>query len=96
MQWLADHNLFRQAISVMMLVLLRGLDRAGTLRFHRSKTNGDYVGEYPAGVPGRDEFRRFSLSFDVLVYGCAPCEQETYQRMRSLFEQVRDDARKEL
>ena len=95
MRDLAERGMFRQAIAAMMLALLRWLDRAEIVRFHHSKTNGDYVGEYPVGSPGRKAFAHFSLAFDGVVYGAAPCGPDTYREMQSLFERVQHHARKE-
>ncbi|MBN2313500.1 MAG: hypothetical protein JXM79_06190, partial [Sedimentisphaerales bacterium] len=48
-QALAEKEAFYDAISVLMVAMLRLLDSIGTLHFHESKTNGDYVREYPSG-----------------------------------------------
>jgi hypothetical protein len=85
-QRLADQGRFREAIGVMMIVLLKRLHVANLLRFHESKTNGDYVVEFPRLRPGRDEFRRFVFAFDSTIYGGAACDHDTYARMDSLFE----------
>lgn len=85
---LAQAGRHREAIGVMMMMMLRWLDQAGRVRFHQSKTNGDYVREYPAGRAGRQEFDRFALDFDVTFYGGAPCGAGDYDRMESQFEQV--------
>ena len=93
MRRLAEQGLFRRATGVMMRALLCWLDRVEAVTFHHSKTNGDYVREYTRELPQRDGFRRFAVGFDVLVYGNAPCEAATYERMKTLFEQVQGDVR---
>jgi hypothetical protein len=95
MQRLAELGRFREALGMMMLVLLRRLDERGIVRFNPGKTNGDYVREYPSVGPGREEFQSFSGTFDVLVYGGGSCRQETYRNMQSLFEQVQSHVRTE-
>lgn len=92
MRELARQGKFREAIGVMMIALVRWLDGADVLRFHQSKTNGDYVREYPAARAGRGEFRRFTLAFDGTIYGGSKCDSNEYRRMNDMFEQVLDHA----
>lgn len=89
MQQLAQDGRFRDAIGVMMAALLRWLEQASALRFHESKTNGDYVREFSAGQTGREDFRRFVNAFDLAVYGGQPCEEASFRIMKRLFERVR-------
>jgi len=91
MRRLADRGVFREAVGLMMIALLRWLDAAGMLRFDDSKTNGDYAREYPPGTTGREAFRRFASAFDALVYSGASCDRQTYQEMDSTFERIRRD-----
>jgi hypothetical protein len=95
MQQLAARGAYRQALGMMMLALVRQLEAADLLRFHRSKTNGDYVREYPAARAGRQGFRRFVLAFDALVYGGRPCAQGSYRRMHAEFQRILEDVRQE-
>jgi len=92
MRELAQQGKFREAIGVMMIALVRWLDGADVLKFHQSKTNGDYVREYPAARAGRGEFRRFALIFDGTIYGGSKCDSKEYRRMNNMFEQVLDHA----
>jgi len=97
-QLMLDHaqkGEFREAIGVMMVALLRWLDDADIFTFHQSKTNGDYVREYPRQRSSRDEFRRFALGFDGTIYGGAACDRAAYMRMNDMFERVLDHAAKE-
>jgi len=91
-QQLSAEGRFREALGMIMLALLRRLDDFRVIQFHQSKTNGEYMREYPASVPCRDDFCQFVLSFDSEVYGGASCGQATFQRMNSLFEQIARDA----
>ncbi len=86
-----DH---RRAIGLMMIALLRWLDDCGALRFHRSKTNRDYLDEYSAGFTGRDAFTDFVRAFDVVIYGGGSCDRDTFQGMQAGFDRVRTDGRK--
>ena len=95
MRALAGKGAYREALGAMMLALLRRLDAARLVRFHPSKTNGDYVRDYPPFRPGGGDFRRFVSSFDAMVYGGAACGPDAYGRMHALFEQVRSDVEKE-
>ena len=78
-----------------MLALLRWLDRSGLVAFHQSKTNGDYLREYPDNNPAEGTFRRFAVSFDLLIYGGGSCGDDAYRRMAGLFEEVQRYARRQ-
>jgi len=92
-QWrdrLAREGRFREAVAVMLLLLLRHLEACDLLRFHASKTNGDYVREFPRDRDERDPFRRFVRACDVAVYGRAACGARLYERLGSDFVRIRD------
>lgn len=95
MAQLAGQGAFREAIGLMIRALLRYLERAGTVRFDQSKTNGDYVREYSPARPGRDEFRRFVLAFDNTIYGRAASGPDDYRQMLTMFERVCGHVRSE-
>lgn len=78
----------------MMGALLRRLDEIGALRFHESKTNGDYVKEYIPDFTERKDFERFVLAFDTTVYGGGTCRRQTYQNLNEIFEQICNNAAK--
>jgi len=84
---------FREATSVMMVLLLKRFHAASVLRFHESKTNGDYVFEFPRSRTERAEFRQFVGLFDGTIYGAAECDRGLYQRMESLYEACLSHAR---
>jgi len=88
MRELAEQGRYRDAIGVMMAALLRRLDDVEVVAFHDSKTNGDYVTEFPAHRSGRSEFHRFTLAFDDTIYGGSRCDQGTYHQMNDMFERV--------
>jgi len=83
---LAAEGAFRDAIGVMMVALLKRLDAGRVVRFHESKTNGDYIREFAHGRGGRDPFCAFVRAFDGTIYRGAPCARDTYDRFSGLFE----------
>ena len=87
-QALAEKEAFYEAISMMMVAMLRLLDSIGIVHFHESKTNGDYVREYPSGLTYRNEFKKFVLIFEQTVYGRFHCDRRTYGQLNSLMEQI--------
>jgi len=91
---LASQGHFREALGIMMLALLRRHDDLGLLRFHRSKTNGEYVFEYPREHLCRDDFRRFVLAFDLAVYGGRVSSRDAFNQMTILFQRMISDAGK--
>lgn len=89
-QELAKNNSFREAVSIMMAALLRLLDSMNIVRFHDSKTNGDYIRECPSDYVCRDEFRKFVLIFEQTIYGGLHSSRQIYQQMNSLMEDIRN------
>jgi len=87
-QELAEKGAFSEAISIMIVALLRWLDSKGIVRFHESKTNGDYIREYPSGYAGQNEFEEFVLIFEQIIYGGLPDNGKTYRKMNSLREYI--------
>ena len=92
-QELARKGEFREAIGMMTIALLRWLESIDIVRFHESKTNGDYFREYPSDYAGRDEFRRFVLLFEQTIYGGIQSNGQIYRQMNSLMEDVRGRVR---
>jgi len=89
----AGRGAFRQALGAMMSVLLRNLEELQILRLHPSKTNGDYVREYPPARSEREAFREFVGRFDAVVYGGASFGEEDYGGIIALFQRIETDAR---
>jgi len=87
---LAREGRFREAVAVMLLLLLRHLEACGLVQFDASKTNGDYVREFPRGRSDRDGFRRFVRSCDVAVYSEAACGRQMYERLGTDFARIRE------
>ena len=89
---MAEKGAFREAISIMIVALLRWLDSRGIVRFHESKTNGDYIREYPSDYAGRAEFKAFVLMFEQTVYGGLQSDGSIYSKMNSLMEHIHNCA----
>ena len=87
----AEAGRFPEALSLLMRALLVRLGGLGILGLHQSKTNGDYVREYPPASAGRPPFLQFAGAFDGVVYGGADCDRAGYGRLESLCEQVLAD-----
>jgi hypothetical protein len=80
-QELAGKQAFREAIGALMLALLRWLDSGSLIRFHESKTNGDYINEYPTGHPGCQDFKKFVNAFEHTIYGGLQVDEQVYRQM---------------
>ncbi len=79
---------FRQAAALLMIALFKYLDQAGLVRFHESKTNGDYIREFPPGREERAQLGQLALAFDETVYGGKTCDLQTYQQLYGIFERI--------
>ena len=85
---MAHKGAFREAIEYLMVALLRWLEDKRILRLHESKTNGDYLREYPCAGTGQEDFRNFVMDFDYAIYGSSPAPEKTYDRMNKLMENI--------
>jgi hypothetical protein len=88
---LAATGAFREAAGVLLVALLRRLDTLKVLSFHRSKTNGEYVREYPGHRAGRPEFMQFVATFERTIYGGLEVPGRTYDAMSHLAKQILDN-----
>ena len=95
MRGLAEEGRFAEAVGVMMIAVVRWLELKAIVHFHQSKTNGDYVGEYPGARPSRGAFSRFVGAFDSMVYGGEACGEEGYVRMNGIFDRIREHVAQE-
>jgi len=89
---LARNGAFRDASGVLLLALLRRLDSLKVLHFHKSKTNGEYVREYPSQRAGRREFGQFIAAFERHIYGGSDVGRPAYDTMTTLAQQVLGNA----
>ncbi len=84
-----SNNSIREATGMMMLALLKYLDHIGRIRFHISKTNGDYLMEYSTPITKPSDFKSLVHSFDQYVYGSETISKSHFDQMYSLFEKVK-------
>lgn len=89
-QELAGKRAFREAIGTLMLALLRWLDSGSLIRFHESKTNGDYIREYATAHPSSKDFKKFVIAFEQTIYGGLQVDGQAYRQMNILLEQIRN------
>jgi hypothetical protein len=94
MQELVGLGQWREAVGIMLVVLIRWLHSVQVVQFHPSKTNGDYLCEYRS-AGSRESFQRFIRGFDGLVYGGRSCGHNEYQNMRQHYEAIIAHVRRE-
>jgi len=88
---LAQRGSYRDAAGVLLLALLRRREASRVVRFHASKTNGEYLREYPGQTPGRPQFAEFVATFERSIYGGLEVPRQTYETMNSLAERIVSD-----
>ena len=75
----ADAGNFTEASHALYGAVVEALTVAGVVRYHRSKTAGDYARELRrAGSPIAADFRSFGRSFDRLAFGQSPVSRDDY------------------
>ena len=94
MRQLYDEGKFREAIGMMMLAMIRWLEKKDLVQIDESKTNGDYVREYPPLAPGSIEFKGFARQFDRVIYAGIICQNDDYNQMNNIFEKIQEDVSK--
>jgi len=88
---LARTGAFRAAVGVLLVAVLRQLDALKVLHFHKSKTNGEYVREYPSQRAGRQGFAQFVTAFERSIYGGSEVAEPAYDTMSTLAKRVVSD-----
>jgi len=77
------------ASHVLYSALLETLSRSGAIRFHASKTAGDYVRELRrAGASTASDFRDFAREFDRAVYGRGAVTRAEFDALVTAAEQI--------
>jgi hypothetical protein len=85
---------FTAAAHLLYAALLRRLVLRGTLRFHSSKTTGDYVRELRrTGGAVLVPFTTFVRAYEVVIYRDGTCDAERYTTLRALAEPIVHPAR---
>lgn len=77
------------ASHVLYSALLETLSRSGTIRFHPSKTAGDYARELRrVGAPAASDFRDFARELDRAVYGRGTVTRAEFDVLLQAAEQI--------
>ncbi len=87
---------FTGACHALYAAVIDTLGRGGAVKFHASKTSGDYVRELRRhGSPELQSFRAFARQFDRIVYGTSSADRDDYEllaRAAELASSVRNAA----
>ena len=75
---------YHEAIQLLMLATLKRLDARGVLRFHASKTNGDYLRDFPRESEQYGDFKTCVDIFERSIYGRLIPAQTAYHQLVSL------------
>jgi hypothetical protein len=68
-----------EAAHALYAAVLDRLASRGWIRFHTSKTSGDYARELRLkGLPAHATFRAFATRFDHLIYGLGTCDADQF------------------
>jgi len=86
---LAAQGEFAEASHALYSAVLETLARSGTIRFHTSKTAGDYARELRrADAPIASEFRSFARELDRAVYGRGTVTRSEFDGLLQAAEQI--------
>lgn len=86
---LADAGSFTNASHVLYGAVVSSLVARGLVRFHKSKTSGDYARELRrARAPITDDFRVFGRDFDRAVYSRDVVTSDEYQTLAAAAERI--------
>jgi len=84
---LAAQGRYREALRSLYLATLVSLDRSAWIRFEPSLTNWQYLRQMKSGSV-RNDFRQFTSTFDVKVYGGESVAEADYATCRLLAERI--------
>lgn len=77
------------ACHALYAAVVETLARSGAIKFHASKTSGDYARELRRHAsPALQDFRQFAREFDRMVYGKASATRDEYERLSHAAERV--------
>jgi len=92
---LADAGQFTEASHALYGAVVERLTATGAIRYHRSKTVGDYVRDLRrAGSSLAPEFRAFGRDFDRLAFGQESASRDDYERLASVAERIVEAVRR--
>jgi hypothetical protein len=83
----ADRGEHLAALGLMLNVLLRDMAQAGRIALDESKTNGQYLREYPRR-DDREAFSRFVRHVELRQYRQGACGADDYRRMHQVFQEL--------
>ncbi|MCL4499548.1 MAG: hypothetical protein M1335_04810 [Chloroflexi bacterium] len=91
---LAEEGDFRSAFRCAYLASISYLDDTAALRFERSRTNWEYLGELKRGghETPYDALRPLTLDFDRKFYGCEECRREDYLNAVGVYNSIAGEA----
>jgi hypothetical protein len=80
---------FVGACHALYAAVIDTLVRGGAVKFHSSKTSGDYTRELRRhGSPALQSFRAFARQFDRIVYGASTADRDDYERLMRAAEEA--------
>jgi hypothetical protein len=79
---LATAEDFTGACHALYAAVIDSLASGGAVKFHSSKTSGDYARDLRRhGSPVLQNFRAFARQFDRIVYGASTADRDDYERL---------------
>lgn len=87
---LADSGDFRGAFRTAYLAIISYLDEIKALRFERSRTNWEYLGELRQSGYDKpyDELQPLTMSFDRKIYGREDCSHKDYLEVTGAYDRI--------
>ena len=80
---------YSEASHALYIAVLEAVTASGGVRYHRSKTAGDYARELRRnGSPIAVDFRLFGRGFDRLAFGHVEMAREEYDQLATLAERI--------
>lgn len=85
----AEGGRYDEASHLLHAAVLDALTRSGAMKWHASKTNGDYARELRRrGSPLAAGFRAFVADFERVVFGTRVASRDDYVRLRAAAERL--------
>jgi hypothetical protein len=82
-----SYRLFKEAVRIQYLILIRTLNRQKLVIWKIDKTNGGYLREM-YGKKGFDVFRRLTLYFEQVWYGDREITEKDYLNLIPVFDKI--------
>ncbi|MFN1834424.1 DUF4129 domain-containing protein [Balneola sp. MJW-20] len=84
---------FALAVRFLYLMSIQELDERGLLTWKKDKTNHEYLQEL-SGSENYQSFSRLTYYYDYIEYGEFPVNEESFSRVRSLYEQISNGSKR--